>query len=486
MIMPSEAEQPSIRIVIPPGPEVRKQRRILTDATRAVNVGAGVRALLLALAVVLGGATPTPAASTAVGDLPILVVLAGFPDRPLEYDRAHFTTLIDRLVAYYGEVSSGRLRIVPHMGGGPVVTLPQARATYVGRAADLARDALREFERVAVDPADTRALAEAQGVIVFFAGTGRESHVAKGDPDDPWSNYTSLVPSVGRIRDACVIAETEVPPFSPYGVLCHEFGHLLGLPELYAPGGAAHEGIGVWGLMGQGTWLGRGESPPHLDAWSKARLGWVDVDTIEQTTTGVRVPAVTREPRVVRIPVSPGNKAEYYLLENRLREGADAQLPGEGLLVWHVDERRWGFRTGQRDPARKLLHLVEADGRGDLDRGHAAGGNRGDATDPWVGPPAWRRRLGAGLGLLGALLVAAAIVRLVRPRPFPGVLAWGLLGGAALVAATLLRRGPVCGPETPGMAPHDGGPGRVVLRNFSPAGPEMRVDVLVAPDGAAP
>src|SRR2546427_1953799 len=36
-------------------------------------------------------------------------------------------------------------------------------------------------------------------------------------------------------------------------------------------------------------------------------------------------------------------------------------------------------------------------GRGDLDRGHAAGGNRGDATDPWSGPPPWRRRASAAL-----------------------------------------------------------------------------------------
>ena len=180
-------------------------------------------------------------------------------------------------------------------------------------------------------------------------------------------------------------------------MLCHEFGHLLGLPELYAPGGAKHEGIGVWGLMGQGTWLGHGDQPPHPEAWSKARLGWVDVETIDHTTLGVTLPAVTRVPRVVKIPATPGNTQEYYLLENRLREGADAKLPGEGLLVWHVDERVTGFRTAQQNPAHKMLHLVEADGRGDLDRGHAAGGNRGDATDPWSGPPAWRRRTGAGL-----------------------------------------------------------------------------------------
>jgi hypothetical protein len=59
--------------------------------------------------------------------------------------------------------------------------------------------------------------------------------------------------------------------------------------------------------------------------------------------------------------------------------------------------------------------------------------------------------------------------------------------GAALIAvAGVLRHGPVCGPDTPGMAPYGGGPVRAVIRNLSPAGPEMRFDVLVAPSGESP
>jgi len=50
-----------------------------------------------------------------------------------------------------------------------------------------------------------------------------------------------------------------------------------------------------------------------------------------------------------------------------------------------------------------------------------------------------------------------------------------------LAAGVLVGRSPVCGPHTPGMAPHDGGPARVVLRNLSPAGPVMRFDVLIPP-----
>ncbi len=441
------------------------------------------RAVGLAL-VLLCCATPAAHAVPSRGDLPVLVILAGFPDRPLANDRAYFAGLIERLVAYYGEVSTGRLHIVPHIGG-PVVTLPEQRARYVGRPITLAREAAQAFAAAATEPADVRALHDAQGLIVFFAGSGRESHVEGGDDGDPWSNYSGLDPPIGQMRDVCVIAEDEVPPFSPFGVLAHEFGHLLGLPELYSPGASAHEGIGVWGLMGQGTWLGRGDRPPHPEAWSKAKLGWIDVETIDRTTPHVTLPAVTRAPRAIRIPVTPGNPHEYYLLENRLREGADEKLPGDGLLIWHVDERVGGFRTAQRDPRHKMLHLVEADGRGDLDLGHAAGGNRGDAGDPWRGPPAWRRHLGSLAAALGALALAMAVLRLARPRGLWPLLLFVASGAALLALGAALRHGPVCGPETPGMAPYDGGPSRVVIRNLSPSGPEMRFDVLVAPGAPA-
>ena len=436
--------------------------------------GAGRALALVALA--LAGAAPAAAADTPrpPHELRVLVVLAGFPDRPLAKSPAHFARQLSRFVAYWTEVSSGRLRIVPTVDD-VAVTLPGPRRGYVQRPDALARDALAALP--AAPPV-------ADALVVFFAGAGRESHPSTGSADDPWSNYTALAPPAraGEVtfNKACVIAEKEVRPFSSFGVLCHEFGHLLGLPELYAPGGHAQEGIGVWGLMGQGTWLGRGEQPPHLCAWSKLRLGWVDVETITRSTRGVTLPQVEREPRVVKIPAA-ADPEEYYLLENRARVGADRRLPGEGLLVWHVDERALSFRGGETNVERKLLGLVEADGRGDLDRGHAAGGNRGDATDPWSGPPPWRRRASAALLLLGACLVAAAVLRAARPRPLVPALGRLAAGAVALTAGALLGRAPVCGPGTPGMAPHDGGPTRVVLRNLSPAGPVMRLDVLVAP-----
>jgi immune inhibitor A len=446
---------------------------------------------LAALAAIPCGATAGEPPSR--GDLRLLVVLASFSDRALTHQREHFTggpgSLLDRLVGFYQEVSAGRLRIVPVVGQA-LVTLPNARATYVQHPDAIARDALAAFASAASDPLDRAALRDADALLVFFAGPGRESHTRSGDPNDPWSNWTTLTPPAAApgargFDEACVIAEEEVPPFSPFGVLCHEFGHLLGLPELYAPGGLPQEGIGGWGLMGQGTWLGRGEQPPHMCAWSKLRLGWAEVETIERSTRGVALPAVETVPRVVKIPAVPGRPEEYYLLENRARIGADAALRGEGLLIWHVDESVGSLRTAESDVAHKLLHLVEADGRGDLDRGQAAGGNRGDASDPWAGPPPWRRRAAASLAGLGALLVGAAVWRAARARPVRPALALLAAAAATLATAWAVGRDPACGPGTPGMAPYDGSPGRVTIRNISPAGPVMHFDVLVAP-GSTP
>jgi immune inhibitor A len=433
------------------------------------------------------GPTRADAAGDSVasrGDLRLLVVRAAFPDRPLTQDATYFlgsaSSLIDRLVDYYAEVSAGRFRIVPYLGE-TVVTLTRPRASYAQRTAVLAIEALGGFERQATSEADRRALRESQAVVVFFPGPGKESSMLDRDTPDPWSNFLDMAAPVAGFTEVVVVAADQAPPFSTFGVLCHEFGHLLGLPELYAPGGAMHEGIGKWGLMGQGTWVEKGTQPPHLDAWSKLRLGWVDVVTVDRTTPAVRVPAVRDEPLVVKIPAVPAKPGEYYLLENRRREGYDAALPGEGMLVWHVDETVGGFRSAQSDPAHKLLHLVEADGRGDLDKGARREGNRGDASDPWSGPSRRRRAAGSIVALAGAVYLGVALYRFMRARSLGFILVSLWLCAGLLYAGFWLRQGPVCGPDTPGMAPYAGGPARVVLRNFSPAAPVMHVDVLVAP-----
>ncbi|MBT3342710.1 MAG: T9SS type A sorting domain-containing protein [Gemmatimonadetes bacterium] len=198
------------------------------------------------------------------------------------------------------------------------------------------------------------------------------------------------------------------------GTMAHEYGHILGLPDLFdvqwtgSPTDPAQDsaGIGRWGLMGWGAlgWEGA-PGPNSLSAWSRLRLGWAQV--LEQTSieAEVELEPVGRAGQMGRVPLN-GN--EYFLLEYRRRDAShyDRGIPGEGLLIWHVRravvegevafwwdidlecaDGLWqdaGFPTGQQ--------AAPASGDDNLDFwAHDAdyasrhSGNQGDATDLFDG-----------------------------------------------------------------------------------------------------
>jgi immune inhibitor A len=116
---------------------------------------------------------------------------------------------------------------------------------------------------------------------------------------------------------------------------CHEFGHMLGLPDLYAkPEVPGMEGVGVWCAMSQQLRNGR---PQHFSAWSKAQLGWIAPTTIDPRVKQkvVLAPIEDDPTQCVKVPVRTDG-SEYLLLENRRKKGFDSELPAEGLLVWRA------------------------------------------------------------------------------------------------------------------------------------------------------
>ncbi|MCX5752779.1 MAG: M6 family metalloprotease domain-containing protein [Candidatus Krumholzibacteria bacterium] len=88
------------------------------------------------------------------------------------------------------------------------------------------------------------------------------------------------------------------------GVICHELGHAIGLPDLYDLNGGS-SGIGYWGLMGSGNW-NTPASPAHPCAWSREQLGWLnpveigrrartlDLDPVAATGDVLKFPLPTR------------------------------------------------------------------------------------------------------------------------------------------------------------------------------------------------
>ncbi|MGW3078504.1 MULTISPECIES: immune inhibitor A domain-containing protein [unclassified Kitasatospora] len=83
---------------------------------------------------------------------------------------------------------------------------------------------------------------------------------------------------------------TMQPENGGLGVFAHEYGHDLGLPDLYDTAGKGIDNsVGFWSLMSSGSWLGEGKNsigdmPNDLDGWSKYQLGWLNVDRAKAGT----------------------------------------------------------------------------------------------------------------------------------------------------------------------------------------------------------
>ncbi|HEY0303570.1 MAG TPA: M6 family metalloprotease domain-containing protein [Longimicrobiales bacterium] len=181
-----------------------------------------------------------------------------------------------------------------------------------------------------------------------------------------------------KIADYVILPAVDPQTCGPMhiGVLAHETGHALGLPDLYDYDGST-QGIGAWGLMGTGSHTAK-YSPAHLSAWEKEQLGWVRVSWL-RTGNPISLPPIERDPEIYRYDL-PNGSGEYLLLENRQKIGADKKLPGHGLLAWRVDPERGELGAWNSDERRPAVTLLEADGRRDLARG-----GRADASDPYPG-----------------------------------------------------------------------------------------------------
>lgn len=138
----------------------------------------------------------------------------------------------------------------------------------------------------------------------------------------------------GKTRDYFICPEGG-QRMANISVFCHEFGHMLGLPDLYArPENPGSEGLDQWCAMSNQAGNGR---PQHFSAWPKEKLGWVKPVVID--------PAVKQKIALAPIETSPkecvkvlarADGSEYFLLEYRAKKGFDASLPAEGLVIWRV------------------------------------------------------------------------------------------------------------------------------------------------------
>lgn len=131
------------------------------------------------------------------------------------------------------------------------------------------------------------------------------------------------------------------------GTLCHEFGHVMGLPDLYDTEygyNYNHELTpGSWDIMDAGSYNGNGHCPPNYDPWEKYFFGWVTpFNPGNKGTNGTLNANGTEDYNVFQINSSgtlTGATEEglSYYLENRQQSGWDSYIPAHGMVVWRVD-----------------------------------------------------------------------------------------------------------------------------------------------------
>ncbi len=335
------------------------------------------------------------------GTMNVLILLVDFSDNvhataPAFFDSLGYAKAVFSLASYYREVSYGQLDIVTVDWPSAVgwTRAPHPYSYYVagyygwgfypqnsqGLCADLctAVDGVVDFSQY-----DNDGDGVVDGVNVIFAGP------FDGTPNTIWPHAWAL-PGNGALHDGVWVrtysmqSEYDVMPGDQAAdVLCHEFGHVLGLPDLYDYGYDSW-GVGTWCLMSYGVYNGGGWSPSHLSVWCRIAMGFVDPWIV--TTDGVyAVPAVEQAPVIYRLWTHGHVGIEYFLVENRRPHGFDAALPAHGVLIWHVDDsvssndNQW--YPGYTGFGHYRVALEQADGLWELER-HL---NPGDGGDPYPG-----------------------------------------------------------------------------------------------------
>ena len=170
------------------------------------------------------------------------------------------------------------------------------------------------------------------------------------------------------------------------GTLCHEFGHVLGLADLYRTDGvASNEVPGSWALMSNGNYLNNGNTPPNLSVWEKYALGWVEPKMLTANEKVVLPADGATYKMLNRSSVVPAEGAfatdTMFYIENRQMTGWDKYLPGHGMLVWQIvyDATDWYYNEPNNHSTR--MKLLAANGSTPY-TSNLTGGKRQDVPFP--------------------------------------------------------------------------------------------------------
>ena len=223
---------------------------------------------------------------------------------------------------------------------------------------------------------------EADVCIVVYAGVG-EAQASSTVPESIWPCQWSLNAAqyygygdIGAMqRNGVTINRFAVfnelngsndngTTLDGIGTFCHEFSHCLGLPDFYDTAYGGHYGMGYWSLMCSGCYNGvqiSGDTPVGYSAYEKNFMGWLNY--IEAQENNQYTLPVSNSGNDMAVRIKALNNNEYFILENRRKQGWDQCIRGEGVLITHFTYMadRWSGNTPNNEDV-QLATIIPADG----------------------------------------------------------------------------------------------------------------------------
>ena len=157
------------------------------------------------------------------------------------------------------------------------------------------------------------------------------------------------------------------------GTFCHEFSHVLGLPDMYeTTGNGTHKTLGEWSILDYGPYNNEGNTPPAYSAYERFFMGWLIPELIVDTAN-IKLEDIKTSNRALLISSSDehnliGNDPKptsFYMLENRQQVGWDEFIPGHGMMLTKIQysSSKWIENEVNNSSNRMGVDLIEADGK---------------------------------------------------------------------------------------------------------------------------
>jgi len=291
------------------------------------------------------------------GDRQLICILMGFADLAFTKTQGDFNLLFNQVgynvggatgsvKDYYLENSYNQFNLTVDVAG--PYTASYNMAYYGGSSGtDNPRPLIAEAINLADDDVnyanyDNDGDDWVDGVYVIYAGYGRE---AGGPVGSIWAHAWQLASPVlkdgvylQRYSCSAELRGNSGSTITAIGVICHEFGHVLGAPDYYDTDyetGGQYQGTGQWDMMASGSWNNNGVTPAHHNGFTKVYYyEWATATVLNSGTTVILNNASENSNSFYRYNSTTSN--EYFLLENREKHLFDAYIPGSGMIIYHV------------------------------------------------------------------------------------------------------------------------------------------------------